>query len=103
VSLCIKEASGPDDLVSIVPWLVKRLRRRDHEEEVEVAENVQPHLETACRCFAGTKSHHALYRTSVGQLSVEICGSDDGKTILWRRQNPMDADEPDESPRPQRR
>ncbi len=95
-----KHFSAPRDVVSGVAWLAKRLSRREyHPEEEKVAENIQPQLATERPCFEGTKPHKALYRTSKGLFSVEICGSDDGKMIFWRGQDPMDADEPDEPPR----
>jgi len=63
--------------------------RRDEDE------SALPTLATKRPCLDGTKLHRAYYVTKAGKFPVEVCGSDDGKLILWPGESHQDDDEND--------
>ena len=59
-------------------------------------ERDDPTLTAQRPCLDGTKPHRAHYVTKAGKFPVEVCGSDDGKLILWPGESHRDPDEPDQ-------
>ena len=64
-------------------------RRRDEDE------SPLPTLATMRPCLDGTNLHRAYYVTKAGRFPVEVCGSDDGKRILWPGESHQDDDQDD--------